>query len=273
MIFKYDFTSIIWLQNQTDEHTGWSSCNVFGSWVASGRLCILSAPGCCRSRVSAATKYIHATRCRKTSAGLCWLYINKLLSRSGVSVGRWPLLARLASPALGKAAAELAYWSWLVSGRFRAFGRSWLQSLQESHRLLKFGQLPRLPLGPFCSLQSLQRHAAALPRPCAGVSLHRQASLDSSLQPLCGGGSLSSLITCTSIASFSLPQLLLHRTAVGVRYVPAICHRLMPAWFAVVVSVEKQLQACFSGTKQQLHSIFTPSVQFIHISILTYFSV
>lgn len=253
MILKYYFIFIIWLQNQTNELTGWSSCSVFGSWVASGHLYVLLAPGCSGSRVSAATKYIRAPRRRKTSAALYWLCINQLLSRSGVSMSWWLLLAQPAGRQPLSLHTELgSFQAGSEQGQSKCcFGCSWLRSLQESHRLLKSGQLPCLPLGLLCSLRSLQRHTAALPCPWAGVSLRRQASLDSPLQFLCGGGSLSSLPTCTSIASFSLPRFLLHRTAVGVRCVPTICHRLMPALIPVVVSVEKQLQVCFSAVKKK----------------------
>lgn len=213
MIWKYD--SLLWLYCKTKPLAG--------------------------SGVSAATKLIHAATQVKRGLGRFVLTVHKAVA------ARKQLSAQLLALPSGSQPLSCLYGGWCLSaGSEReqskcCFGFSPFRNARGCQGL---GSFPAsLPLGLLCSLQ---RHAAALPRPCAGMSLQREASLDSSL---CSGGSLSSLTTCTSIASFSLPWLLLHRATVGVRYVPTICHRLLPASFAVVVSVEKQFQACFSGTK------------------------
>lgn len=68
--------------------------------------------------------------------------------------------------------------------------KEWI--IQESQ---KFGQLPWLPLGLF-SLQSLQHHGAALPRPCTGMSLPRGPALAVPALSPCVLVALSSLKTC-----------------------------------------------------------------------------
>lgn len=132
------------------------------------------------------------------------------------------------------------------------FGCSRPQALQESHRLLKFGHLPRLPLGLLGSLP-LQRHT--LPCPWAHVSSQQETSPDHSPS---GTGSLSHSWSFLILLFAAL--ILVTQDHSGCEIDP---HHLSLTADSLICRSSISRQAVtdlFLPNKNQLCSVFMPSV-------------